>query len=178
MGVRGYICAVAVGLALAGCAGPPEDAADGPPSMGDFRLGFNVVVVGDALQGPGSQTVEDAVLQRAVETAVLRELGGYNGDGLYHLGIRVDAYALATRGSGRESGLLMAVNVWDEATKRALTAVPLEIAGTLPAGSGDLEALAASAASALAVALAENADTWFAPTPGQPRIPFDRFAQQ
>lgn len=166
----------AVLIALAACTAVPE--APQEASMGDFRLGFNVVVVRDALQGPGSQVVDEAALQAALERAVIDRLGAYDGDGLYHMGIRVDAYVLGEPGSGSDAVLLMAANVWDEATKRNLTAPPLEITGTVPSRNASLSTLADSAARALEEALRENADVWFAPKPNQPRVVFDRAAQQ
>lgn len=165
-------------LAVAACALRPQSASEEPVFLGDFRLGFNVVVVRDAFQGPGSADVDDAVLQSAIEDAVLNRLGDYNGNGLYHLGVRVDAYVLSPPGSGRESALLMAVNVWDEATKRKLSVTPIEVAATVPAGASDLEALAARAAIGLEAALRDNAGEWFVPKPNSPRIPFDRDTQQ
>ncbi|MEO0693266.1 MAG: hypothetical protein AAFY90_10380 [Pseudomonadota bacterium] len=172
-------CTLAVALlALAACATGPEPEPVRDAGLGNFRLGFNVVVVRDALQGPGSQPIDEAALQTAIAEAVVDRLGAYDGDGLYHLGIRVDAYVLAEPGTQSESVLLMAANVWDEASKRNLTAEPLEIAGIAPAGTTNITELAERAALALEDALRANASVWFAPKPDQPRVAFDRTAQQ
>ena len=169
---------LAVAMLLAACGARAPDVPAPSEPLGDFRMGFNVVVVGDAMQGPGSQTVDPGILETSIETAVANRLGAYSGDGLYHLGIRVEGYVLPEPGARSDAVLLMAANVWDESTQQKLTATPIEVTGTVRAAAPTLAQLADSAAQELEQALRDNAGRWFAPKPGQTRIPFDPDARQ
>jgi hypothetical protein len=174
---------------LAACGGQQEvDTA--PEPIGDFRLGFNVVVANDITQAPGSREATEEELTTAVRAAMETRLSPYDGDGLYHIGLRIEAYSLGRAGVpivySPRSVLLIAMNVWDDATQEKLTEDPIRVtafdtaAGPL-VGSGlvssreeQIEALAFNAAREVEKILMENRDTWFAPKEGRTRTSFDR----
>ncbi len=92
--------------------------------MGNFRLGFNVVVVDNPTVGPFSRKASDEEWKQALTAAVDRRFGGYEGDKLYHIGIKLDAYVLAKPGVPvvftPRSVLVMTVNIWDDAAQKRL----------------------------------------------------------
>jgi len=104
-------------LALAACAAP-DPATDELPSMGNFRLGHNIVVADSMQQIPPSRTAEPDEWVEIVTSEIARRFGEYDGDRLYHLGIAVDGYALAPPGIplvlNPRSVLVLSVNVWDD----------------------------------------------------------------
>lgn len=161
-----------------------------PDPIGDFRLGFNVVVANDMTQAPGSREATEDELTDAVRSAMEARLAPYDGDGLYHVGLRIEAYSLGRAGVpvvySPRSVLLIAMNVWDDATQEKLTEDPIRVtafdsaAGAL-VGSGlvssreeQIKALAFNAAREVEKILIENRETWFAPKEGRTRIAFDR----
>ncbi|MBF9059685.1 hypothetical protein HKCCSP123_10880 [Rhodobacterales bacterium HKCCSP123] len=116
--------------ALAACAAP-DPLTDELPSMGNFRLGHNIVVADNMQQIPPSReaTAEDWV---AIMTSEIdRRFGDYDGDRLYHIGIAVDGYALAPPGVplvlNPRSILVLSVNVWDDALGVKLHEEPEQI---------------------------------------------------
>lgn len=117
-------------LLLAACAS--KDGLDEPPPpLGDFRLGFNVVVGKTASLIPPSRgaTAEEweAVLGEEIDKRFRR----YEGERLYHFGVSVDAYALAIPGVPvvvkPRSVLVFTVTVWDDATQQKLNVEPQQM---------------------------------------------------
>lgn len=111
------------GLMLAACgAGAPGD--EPPAEMGTFRLGHNITVADNAQLGPLSRTAEPEEWEAALTGAIDERLGGYEGEGLFHLGIGLNAYALALPGVplvvSPKSVLVITVNIWDNATQQKL----------------------------------------------------------
>lgn len=83
---------VVAAAALAGCTEfDPEDL----PPLGDFRLGHNVVLAQDVVKGPFSRDATEDELTAALGAEVEKRLLGYDGDGLYHLGVSIGGYVLA-----------------------------------------------------------------------------------
>lgn len=178
-------------LALAGCTTPPDLAQPVEP-IGDFRLGHNIVVSEAPTQGPMSRDATDEELEEAVRLALAERLERFDGDGLYHLGVKVEAYVLAQPGIplllAPRSVMLLAVNIWDNETRERLNAEPIRItafegANTsvpfIPSGLAksretQLRNLAQSAAQEIEELLRENEAAWFAPKPGRERVPFAR----
>lgn len=183
-----------VGLALAavtGCATPelelePEDMV----SLGDFRLGYNIVVANDVTQSPGSREATEEELTDAVRAAMETRVGRYDGDGLYHIGLRIEAYSLGQTGipivASPRSVMLIALNIWDDATQEKLNAEPVRItaydtaAGPL-VGTGfvrtreqQLAAVAYNAAAEVEDYLEANAPLWFGPKEDRERTSFTR----
>ena len=179
------ICA----LALAACASPP-DATQSIDPIGDFRLGHNIVVTQDITQGPFSRDATEEEIKTAVEARLEERLRRFDGDGLYHLGVRVAAYALAAAGIpvvfSPRSVMLLAVNIWDNRTQEKLTEEPVRItafegintgvplipSGLIKSRDTQLENLSISAAQRIEEWLRENEDLWFQEKPGQVRVTF------
>ena len=126
MAVARRLLAVFAALALSACAA--EDLSKPPSPLGDFDLGYNIVVAKNAEQvGPSRQATPaewEAVMQDEIE----KRTGRYDGNKLYHLGTAVDAYALAYPGIPvvlkPRSILVVTVNVWDDTAERRINAEP------------------------------------------------------
>lgn len=169
-------------LILAACA---ADDLDKPPApLGDFRLGLNVVVGETARQVPPTRSATAEEWETALKAAIDRRFGRYTGAGEYHMGVSVDAYALAVPGVPvvlkPRSVLVISVTVWDAATRQKLNGevkqiTVLESTGFLTPdsiiGSGimrdkqkQMQSLASSAARAIEYWLRQNED-WFSADP-------------
>lgn len=176
-------------LALAACANAPDLSQPVEP-IGDFRLGHNIVVARDTTMGPMSREATEAELETALRAALEERLRRYDGDGLYHVGVRVEAYVLAQPGIplvlAPRSVLLLALNIWDNETQERIneepirvtafeganTGVPLIPSGLVKSKEQQLRNLSISAAQEIEELLRENEATWFAPKPGRERVPF------
>ncbi|MDU8946019.1 hypothetical protein [Ovoidimarina sediminis] len=185
---RGFL-ACALCLALVACGARPE-VDPSPDPIGDFRLGFNIVVANDITKSPGSRDATEEELTGALRAAMEERLGPYDGDGLYHIGLRIEAYSLGRAGVpivyAPRSVFLIAMNVWDDATQEKLTeeairitafdsaAGPLVGGGIVRSREDQIEGLAYNAAREVEKILTQNADTWFAPKAGRTRTPFER----
>jgi len=101
--------------ALAACAAP-EDLGRAPEPLGDFSLGYNIVVVQEPTIGPLSRTATDAEWKAALEQAIDRRFRRFDGAGTYHIAIKLQAYALAQTGIPLvvkpRSVLVVSANVW------------------------------------------------------------------
>jgi hypothetical protein len=169
-------------LALAAC-GAKDGLNDPPPELGDFRLGHNIVVGETAHMVPPSRSATAEEWEAVLKDAIGARLGRHQGEGLYHLGVSVDAYALAIPGVPvvikPRSVLVLSVNVWDNATRSKINVEPgqltvfenLGLTGESIVGSGitqskdeQMKNLATSAARAIERWLEENKD-WFSPDP-------------
>jgi len=186
----GRILLIVAAVALASCA--PLDDLEGPaPELGQFRLGHVVVLADDVAYGPFSRTIPAEEIVATVERSVTERLGPprYDGDGLYHLGILVGGLVLAHPGLPTiytpSSTMILEVNVFDNSTRAKLNAEPHEIlvqegientvpilgSGLVRGRSAQLRNLSFEAAEAIQAWLLENPE-WFAPKPGQVRVPF------
>lgn len=175
---------------LAACGGQnqlPEERVD----LGNFRLGYNIVVAENAqvVQPSRKATAEEweAVLKEQVD----RRFGRYEGEKLYHLGVGVAGYALAVPGIpvvlAPKSALVITVNIYDDSqgengrngrlTEEAKQITVLEsLSGDTVVGSGltksreqQMENLAFNAVAQIERFLVENRDIWFdAPPPPAP----------
>ena len=89
MAVARRLLAVFAALALSACLA--ENLSKPPSPLGDFDLGYNIVVAKNAEQvGPSRQATPaewEAVMQDEIE----KRTGRYDGNKLYHLGTAVDA---------------------------------------------------------------------------------------
>ena len=162
-----------------------KDGLDQPPApLGDFRLGLNVVVGETAKMVPPSRAVTAEDWEGALKTEIGRRMGRYQGTGEYHLGVAVDAYALAIPGVPLvvkpRSLLVVSVTAWDNATRQKLNGevqqlTVMESTGFLTPdsllGSGitrrkdeQMQSLAYNAARAIEDWLRLNED-WFSPDP-------------
>jgi hypothetical protein len=169
-------------LILAACA---ADDLDKPPApLGDFRLGLNVVVGETARQVPPTRPATAEEWEAVLKAAIDRRFGRYTGAGEYHMGVSVDAYALAIPGVPvvvkPRSVLVISVTVWDAKTRQKLNGrvkqlTVLESTGFLTPdsiiGSGimrnkekQMQSLAGGAARAIEYWLKQNQE-WFSEDP-------------
>ncbi len=193
MGVRAAFAAMACAI-LAACASD-KDLQEPVVPIGDFRMGFNITTANDALAGPFSRVASEAQLEEALHEAVERRLARYDGRGLYHVGARIEGYILAVPGvplvANPRSVMIIALQVWDDATQEKLTEEPVQIVAFEGLGTGvplvpsglvnsredQLDNLVRSAAREIEDFLRENEAAWFAEKPGRARVPFDRTAR-
>lgn len=109
--------------ALAACA--KSELTDPPANLGNFQLGFAVVVADNMKKVPISRdaTVEEweASLQKALDQRFDRY---QNGTKLYNIGVAVDGYALAPPGvpivASPKSILVVSATVFDDASQKML----------------------------------------------------------
>lgn len=105
-------------LPLAGCAAK-LDLTQAPVPLGNFLLGHNIVVAESAQLGPLSREATAEEWQTSLKDAIEARIGRYDGTDYYHLGINIDAYALALPGipvvAKPKSVLVASVTVWDDA---------------------------------------------------------------
>lgn len=174
---------------LAACANRADLSQPVDP-IGDFRLGHNVVLATDVTEGPLSRKATEEELETALRNEIEQRLRRFDGDGLYHIGVRIEAYVLAQPGIpvvlAPRSVMLLAVNIWDNDTRERLndeplritafeganTGVPMVPSGLVKSREQQLENLSISAAQELEELLRKNADTWFAGTPGRVRVDY------
>jgi hypothetical protein len=179
-----YALAVAGVLAVAGCAAP-EQFIEAPVDLGDFHLGYNVVIADNAQKIPPSRDATPEEWEALLTAEIAERLGRYQGGKYYHIGVSVDGFALAVPGVpvvlAPKSAVVLSVNVWDDRKNQKLTAEPkrLTVVETLSGesviGTGytqtreeQLDNLVFNAAKALENYLKENADTWFTEGPFTP----------
>lgn len=162
---------------LAACAA--EDPNAPPEDFGDFALGYNVVVAKNAQAVGPSRKATAEEWEGALKSAIGERLARYQGEKLYHIGVGVDAYALAVPGVpvvlSPKSVLAITVNVWDDAARRAVNAAPKQftvfegLTGDTVVGSGltktreeQMATLSTNAARQINAWLVEN-KAWFTP---------------
>jgi len=118
-------------LAALGACSLPEDKDQPPANMGNFRLGHNIVVVKDPIQGPLSRKADEGSWKVVLKDEIGKRFGGYEGDKLYHLGVSVEAYVLALPGVplvvSPKSILIINATVWDDAAGKKLNEEPKQI---------------------------------------------------
>lgn len=175
--------ALLTGLAfLAACNTGPQDRT--PDSLGEFKLGHNVVVADKMRKGPISRDATAEEWETTIKSAVQQRFGAFNGDQLYHLGISVEGYMLGPEGFiyNPRSMLVLNVTVWDDAVGKKLndevhqiTVVEDSSVATFFKGSGrertkqeQMDGLTANALDQLGDWLEERhkVDGWFNKYPG------------
>lgn len=176
-------------VALAACATDTE-LSPRPEPIGDFRLGHNIVLANDVTKGPLSRDATEDELTTALKAEIEKRLRRYDGDGLYHIGARIEAYALGQPGIpvllSPKSILIVAVNIWDNETKARLNEKPVRLTVFESLGSGpplipsglvnskeeQLANLTFNAAKQIEELLQENRDAWFAAKAGRARVAY------
>jgi hypothetical protein len=176
-------------LTLAACS-TEDDLAQPPEPLGQFRLGHNIAIADKTTRGPFSRDFTETQIETAVQNAVAKRLRRYDGDGLYHLGIVVGGVVLAQPGIpvvyAPNSVMIVDVTVFDNTTQERLNeepkrltvgegvrnAVPLFGSGLVRGADEQLENLSDALAQQIEAWLKENPE-WFAPRPGQQRVPYD-----
>lgn len=156
-----------------------DDLSQPPKAFGDFALGYNIVVAKNAQPVGPSRKATAEEWETALKTAIDARFSRYEGEKLYHIGIGVDAYALAVPGVpvviSPKSVLAITVNVWDDTAGRTVNAEPKQftvfegLTGDTVVGSGltktreeQMATLAANAARKINDWLVANA-AWFTP---------------
>ncbi len=133
--------ALAAGGGLAGCTTPDPATVKLPP-LGDFRLGYVVVVADEVQKGPLSREVDPKTIETALDRAIRARLGRYEGERLYHVAVNVGLYVLAQPGIplvlSPKSALVLLVTVWDDAKKKKLNEKPHQITIIEEPGAGFL----------------------------------------
>ncbi|MEZ5777710.1 MAG: hypothetical protein R3E44_05035 [Paracoccaceae bacterium] len=175
--LRGFF-ALAVSAAILTACGS-NDLSGPPKPFGDFALGYNIVVAKNAKPvGPSRQATAEE-WEAVLKDAIAARMGRYEGEKLYHIGVGVDAYALAVPGVpvvlSPKSVLAITVNVWDDTAGRKVNAEPRQfnvferLSGETVIGSGltqsreeQMQNLATNAARLINDWLAEN-EAWFTP---------------
>lgn len=103
-----------------------DNLTDTPDPIGDFRLGFSVVVAPDPVRGPLSREASGEELAAAVKAAVDERLSRYEGSAFYHVGISVDGYVLGQPGVPLvytpKSTMIFNLTVYEDATQQKLMA--------------------------------------------------------
>jgi len=127
---RRSVAAGMMSLLLLGCTAPdPLGQAQIP--MGDFALGFNIVVADNMQQVPPSRDATPEEWIAVISSEIDRRFGAYEGDKLYHIALSVDAYSLAPPGIpvllSPKSVLVISANIWDDAAGVKLHEAPSQI---------------------------------------------------
>lgn len=174
--------ALLAGLAFLSACASSADLNEPPEPMGDFSLGYNIVVAKNAKLVPPSRGADPEEWEKVLKEEIDKRFGRYDGDKLYHLGINVDGYALAVPGVpvvlSPKSILIVSANVWDDAAGKKLNAkaeqlsVFESLSGDTVVGSGltkskdeQMRDLAANMAKRIERWLVENREAWFAYDP-------------
>lgn len=172
---------------VAACAA--KDPIDQPPEpLGDFSLGYAIVVADNAKLVPPSRSATPDEWEAVLKEELERRFSRYEGEKLYHLGVNVDGYALAVPGvpvvAAPKSVLVISANVWDDAAQKKLNATPEQmtvfegLSGDTVMGSGltrtkqeQMRTLARNAALRIERWLVENREAWFAYDPATAPAP-------
>ena len=171
--IRSLKTLLLLGFAVLVAACDPTADLDGPTrELGDFRVGHVAVVMPDPKTLPGSRSATEEEWKTALTQAVNDRLGRYAGGKVYHLGIAVEIYNLASIDvpgvPTPKSALALSVNLWDDAAGTKLHKEPKTItvlgifsgAGIQPTKQVQLDNLSALAAKNIEEWLEENPQ-WF-----------------
>ena len=111
---------------LAGCGA--GDLSRPAPAIGDVALGYAIVVADNAKMAGPSREATPEEWETAVRDAVVARIGRQEGGKLYHLGIGIDAYALAIPGIpvvlAPKSAIVAQVTLWDDAAQMKVNPEP------------------------------------------------------
>ncbi|MEM7296446.1 MAG: hypothetical protein AAF330_07485, partial [Pseudomonadota bacterium] len=122
------ILATIAALSLSACAATRDLTAPVEP-LGDFRLGFTVVVPSpNYTKAPVSRTAEAEEWKEPLKAAFEERFKRFEGDSFYHLGVIVEGYALAPPGIpvvlSPKSVLIFSLTVVEDATETQLNPDP------------------------------------------------------
>lgn len=140
-----WLGALMLAVLVAGC-GAPDDLDEAPPDLGNFRLGHNIIVTENMQMVPISRPATEEEWKEVLSDEIARRFGRFQGDKLYHLGINIDAYALAPPGipvvASPRSVLVISANVWSDELGRKIHDEPRQftvfesLSGQTLVGSG------------------------------------------
>lgn len=177
MSIRKVLVSITVLAFLSACA--KQDLTKAPEPIGDFVLGFNIVVAKNAEPVGPSRKAEPEEWETLLKEKIAAQIGRYDGDRIYNLAVGVDAYALAVPGVpillSPKSVLAITVNIWDDALGLKLNDKPKQLivferlSGETVVGSGltqtreqQMQNLTENAARLINNWLVEN-KAWFTP---------------
>ena len=127
--MKSAILAASLFLGLCACTPPVTDKPVVP--IGDFSLGYNVVVGDQMAKGPLSRTADTQAIATSLKTAINERLSRYEGDKLYHVVTHVDMYVMGSAGVpfvfSPKTALFVSMTVWDDAAKAKLTETPIQL---------------------------------------------------
>ena len=125
-----FFCILFLWLGLAGCLGP-VDLQEPVEPIGDFALGYAVVVGPDMIKGPMSRDGDPEQIIASVKNAIDTHLDPLSGAKLYHVAVKIEAYVLAQAGVpllvSPQSALLLSVTIWHDESGQKLNSVPHQI---------------------------------------------------
>lgn len=167
---------------VAACGAGSRDLDQPPEPLGDFRLGYAIVVDKNAQMVPPSRKAEPGEWEAALKKALEDRFARYEGDRLYHIALNVDGYALAVPGVpvvlAPKSILVVSANLWDDAAGKKMHEKPEqlsvfeELSGDTVVGSGltrtreeQIQSLAENMAKQVERWLVDNREAWFAYDP-------------
>lgn len=170
------LAALTLFAALSACT-PAEQAP--VAQIPDFALGYNVVVARNAQPVGPSRTATPEEWEAALKKEIDARFARQEGAKLYHIGVGVDAYALAVPGIplilSPKSVLAVTVNIWDDAAGRKINSEPHQItawergspetiigSGITSTKEQQMQRLAANAALKIQEWLVRN-QAWFTP---------------
>jgi hypothetical protein len=176
--LRRFLLTGLLTLTLAACSLP--ESADRPEvDLGNFQLGYAIVVAKNAQKIPPTREATPEEWEAVLKEEIVNRFGGYEGDKLYHIAVNVDGYALAVPGVpvvlSPKSAMVISVSLWDDASGAKLNETPKQItvleslSANTVVGSGlttsrddQMRNLAQNAARAIEGWLVENRAEWFA----------------
>lgn len=176
-----FAIAGACALALSACT-PPQAVEQRPLTpMGDFKLGYAIVVAKNAQPIAPTRKATPEEWEAAIKTEVERRFGRYDGDRFYHVAISLDAFALAVPGVpvvvSPKSAVVASVTIWDDEKGAKLNEEPKQLtvlesfSGETVIGSGltktreqQMQNLAENLAGAVERYMVENRAEWFGET--------------
>ena len=113
---------------LAACTPAEQEPVEQIPN---FAMGYNVVVAKNAQAVGPSRSAEPAEWEAVLKKEIGDRFSRQNGEKLYHIGVGVDAYALAVPGIplvlSPKSVLAVTVNIWDDTAGRKINNEPHQI---------------------------------------------------
>ena len=114
----------------AACVRAP-DLPQSPDPLGDFALGYSIVVAPHPVAGPLSRQATAGEWIAGVKKALDHRFKRYKGDKLYHIAVSIDGYMLAKPGIpvllSPKSALILNATIWDDAAGLKLDAEPHQI---------------------------------------------------
>ena len=133
-------------VVLAAACSRSDDLSEPPPDLGNFRLGHNIVVTENMQMVPISRPATEEEWKEVLTEEIAQRFSRFEGDKLYHLGINIDAYALAPPGiplvASPRSVLVISANVWSDELGRKIHDEPRQftvfesLSGQTLVGSG------------------------------------------
>lgn len=118
-------------LGLVACSPADQDLAEPIEPLGEFTLGFTVVVADNAVMAPPSRSATEEEFETAMKTALQRRFSRFEGDQLYHIAVSVEGYSLAVPGIplvlNPKSVMIVNATVWDDAAGGKINEEPHQI---------------------------------------------------